>query len=359
MAFTSTKKTDSSDRTTVARFLNPVVAVKKVAAKTEKVTNDDSEEEEKELSKAFERVHVSFQSTSSCNFSTINALNSCKTTAMIRSRGKGDNKRYWGIEMNEARNLYLGSYSRIDSIDHMIKNCNMKYRTWKYWHSPMLHAMAFAVLTAYDVYLEVAKGNLDPAWKDDEPCNFWTFRDLLSEQMLKYNPIHRKYPGDGKMRTATQQNSQKRKRSVARGNQPSRGQPRKESASSKKFKKSFRDAKTKRGRHSRLCGDLTALNHHIKGVKTGNKHPKACKVCGKPAYSTCTICNEALHFMPSKGEVAGATCFFDYHNDVFFGMARSDVSIKGISKKQWSYPSASAARENAKLVKEVTKDLKL
>ena len=45
-----------------------------------------------------------------------------------RERGHFDNRRYWGIEMNEARQLYLGTYSRIDSIDHLVKNCRMEYR---------------------------------------------------------------------------------------------------------------------------------------------------------------------------------------------------------------------------------------
>jgi hypothetical protein len=358
------KKTDTSDRTKVARFLQPVVAVKKVKATYETVKDDEGNEVEKELTKSFERVHVSFQSTSSCNFATVNSLNRCKTQAMVKSRGKGDNKRYWGIEMNEARNLYLGSYSRIDSIDHLIKNCKMKYRTWKYWHAPMLHAMSLAVLIAYDIYLEVAEGSLDKTWKDDDPCDFWTFRDLLSEQMLKYNPLRRKYAGDSKMRAATQQNAHKRKLSEANANaaataSPRRGRPKKDDPLKKKMKKAFRDAKTTRKRNSRLCGDLSLLNHHLKSVQTGNKHPRNCKVCGKKAYSLCTVCGEAMHVMPNKGEVAGATCFFDYHNDAFFGMAQCDVSIAGTSKKDWNQPSASALRENKKLIDEISNELRL
>ena len=57
--------------------------------------------------------------------------------------------------MNEVRQLYLGTYSRIDSIDHLIKNCRMKYRCWKYLHSPMIHAMYLAVVVAYDIYPDV------------------------------------------------------------------------------------------------------------------------------------------------------------------------------------------------------------
>ena len=63
--------------------------------------------------------------------------------------------------MNAARELYLGTYSRIDSIDHLIKNCRMKYQSWKNWHSPMLHATSLAIVVAYDIYLEITEGKLE------------------------------------------------------------------------------------------------------------------------------------------------------------------------------------------------------
>ena len=78
-------------------------------------------------------------------------------SAMIRARGQFDNRRYWGIEMNEVRQLYLGNYSHIDSIYHLITNCHIKYRCWEYWHSPIIHAMSIAVVVDYDMYLDVAE----------------------------------------------------------------------------------------------------------------------------------------------------------------------------------------------------------
>ena len=86
----------------------------------------------------------------------MNALPGCKVDVAKRERGVRWNKRTWGIEMNAGRVLYLGTYSRIDSIDHLIKNCRLKYRIWKYWHSPMLHAMGLAIVIAYDMYLELS-----------------------------------------------------------------------------------------------------------------------------------------------------------------------------------------------------------
>ena len=66
--------------------------------------------------------------------------------------------RYRGIDMNEVRQLYLGTYSRIDSIDHLIKNLSMEYRCCKYWQSPIIHSMYLAVVVAYDMYTKVGEG---------------------------------------------------------------------------------------------------------------------------------------------------------------------------------------------------------
>ena len=116
--------------------------------------------------------------------------------------------------MNGGRELYLGTYSRIDSIDHLIKNCRLKYRSWKYWHSPMLHATSLAIVIAYDMYLEVAVGKIASECKLQHPVNFWTFRDALSIQMLDYDPKNRRYPGDGSMRVCTKQSKKDREKMI-------------------------------------------------------------------------------------------------------------------------------------------------
>ena len=126
------KKTDSYDNTKVAWFFNNVVSAKNTEKVVEKITCYNEEDVEHVTSKAFQHVHVSFWSTSSFNINTINTLNNCKLSDIIRTRGQCDNMRYWGIEMNEARQLYIGTYSHIDFIDHIIKNCRMKCRCWKY-----------------------------------------------------------------------------------------------------------------------------------------------------------------------------------------------------------------------------------
>ena len=87
------KKTGTDFRSTAACFHEPVVLVKRI--------------EEDGQSQAFERVHTSFQSTSSFHISMFNAINNCSMFIRRKERGTGDNKRYWSIEMHESCTMYL------------------------------------------------------------------------------------------------------------------------------------------------------------------------------------------------------------------------------------------------------------
>ena len=102
------EKTDSSLRPRSARFLQPIFCQKKIGSSY--------------------RQHTSFQSTSSTNIVHVNAINSLSLYCAIKERGRGKSKRRWGIEMNEAWQLYLSSYGTVDTTDHMIKHCNLFYR---------------------------------------------------------------------------------------------------------------------------------------------------------------------------------------------------------------------------------------
>lgn len=182
-------KTDPKNKQAkIARFAQPIIAVKDV---------------EKD-GKKYQRVHVSFQSTSSCNISTVNALNEVYNFVELRERGKGISKRLWVIEMNHARRTYLSTYNGIDVLDHLIKNARLFYQTWKYWHAPKNHALAIVLTVAYDMYLEVAEGNLKEEWKIEKPVSFWEFQNILSKQMLSYSPKKKKYKGDERVRLNTQ-----------------------------------------------------------------------------------------------------------------------------------------------------------
>ena len=104
-----------------------------------------------------------------------------------------------------------------------------------------------------------------------------------------YNPTHLKYASDSNMIPATQKNQ------VTIDNskddlRDKRGRPLAEDIQFSNFSKKTRESKYRRGTNSRLCGNFTQLNMHIKSSETGNKHSNTCKVCGKVAYSKSSIC---------------------------------------------------------------------
>jgi hypothetical protein len=166
--------------------------------------------------KGFTQVHSTFQSTSSCNITTVNAMNDTNLYVKQKERDRGPSKRLWGIEMNSSRGLYLKTYGAIDKMDHMINNCDMHYRSCKYWYSAMLHDKSMTIVTAYDMYKECAEGNLDLSWKVPIE-DFHTFREKLSEQMLQYDPHHRLYHGDENLLDCNQQNKKAQHKSVKTG----------------------------------------------------------------------------------------------------------------------------------------------
>ena len=255
----------------------------------------------------------------------VNALNSLGLYCSIKERGRGSSKRQWGIEMNESRRLYLNTYGAVDRLDHLIQNCRMGYRTWKYWHAGMLHAKAMAVVVAYDIYLECCDGLMRAGeWRTENPVSFYRFREKLSMQMLQYTPDHRKYPGDERFRTSTQQHKSRRAISwdVSSGTYVSEsGFPVKKS-----------DVLQAHG--NRLCGDLTELLKHLKSVRTNpNRNSKVCVACGKDCYHCCFECvgpdgkkGVAMHVRPcsKKGKDGEIPCFYHYHDTNSFGLARND-----------------------------------
>jgi len=218
----------------------------------------------------------------------------------------------------------------------------------------MLHITSLAIVVAYDIYLEVCEGKLDEEWKVNHPADFWTFRDILSIQMLEYDPKRRKYLGDDTMRVCTKQSKKNRTNeednlvTLRSGKKRTRGRPSAADLDSGKVAREFVRDKSGRGQNSRLCGDLSRLDRHLKSVETSLKHPKACRVCGGDAYPICGLCGVPLHFMPSKGRHANKVCFIDYHDDCFFGLSREDNSLSKRKKSDWVYPTVAKRKENSK-----------
>jgi hypothetical protein len=87
------KKTKSDPHPKVARFHQPICAVKTGIPEGDK--------------EGYERGYVSFPCTSSCNLSIVNALNECSMFKRKKERGRGASKQQCGIEMKDAQLMYL------------------------------------------------------------------------------------------------------------------------------------------------------------------------------------------------------------------------------------------------------------
>jgi hypothetical protein len=344
------KKTVSDTRSRAARFNEPVTAVKQTL-----FSLDDTEH------MPYKRVHVSFQSTSSTNISTVNALNSNKLFVVKKERGQGVNKRKWAIEMNEARQLYLKTYGRIDTIDSLIRSCHVYYRSWKYWHSAKNHGTSLAIVVAYDMYQECAEGKICLDWKVDpkKVMDFHTFRDRLSTQGLAYSPINGRYPGDRAMRVYTKLSLKERQRMFQEKAIPkrSRGRPSNASIRTSSTNKSVVTPEQfelgKRNRiKSRLCGDFGSLSDHLATFAEPAakiKYSKLCEWCGEPAYTQCLVCAVALHFYPTTGKNKGKGCAIHYHNEMCFGLGFKDHQVlHKKAKPTWVEPTPHATNKNRK-----------
>ena len=126
-----------------------------------------------------------------------------------QNKGRGKNKRTWGIEMNEARETYLKTYSTVDKINQMLLGWEVKYRSWRWWNEPTRLAKAIAMCMAYNLYLHCAEGTVDPDWKV-VPVSGPKFCQRMSLQMVQYRSSNMQYPGDSRMRKVTQMKKRKR-----------------------------------------------------------------------------------------------------------------------------------------------------
>ncbi len=110
-------------RSKVARFEQPIIAVKHVKHQDSDRKTDKND---------YVLCHVSFQSTRGTNISTVNALSLVDLYVQGCSKGRGQQKRTWGIKMNEAQETYLKNYSVVDKIDQMLFGWDLTYRSWRW-----------------------------------------------------------------------------------------------------------------------------------------------------------------------------------------------------------------------------------
>ncbi len=318
----------------VARFCHPIIAVKEVKGKD---------------GINYERIHVSFQSTSSCNISTVNALNDVFNYVEIRERGRGENKRYWVIEMNHARRLYLSLYHAIDVIDHLIKNLRLFYISWKYWHSAKNHGFNWSVKVAYDFYLEVCEGKLNESWKIDKPMDSHTFQTTCALQMIRYDPKNNRYPGDDKFRVVTKMMKKDR---VLYGSQVCDYELCKECNIESGITICTLKRET-RGVKTRGCGDLTKLCKHFDSMKKIMR--RKCAWCGENTYWGCSKCvGDDGKEIPLHNSVE-KNCFLMYHNTLNLGMGFVDHKITNKRKSAFKTPSVRELKQNQAYVSSLLK----
>lgn len=336
-----------------ARFQNPITAVK--IARRKDATDDCSPES------FYTRVHVSMQSTSSTNFTTVNALNQNFNSIRIRERGReaAGTKRTWGIEMNDARELYLKTYGVIDTMDSQINRACIYYRSYKYWHSPKNHALAMAVTVAYDLYKECfceekahKYWNFTTSEAESAPkgvLSFMEFREKLALQATCYNPSHQYYPGDKNFRSVTQMSKKmreekKRKRNVNKLPTADEG--------SITIEQIYELKKIEKKKDGRFCGDLSRFRRHIE-AKTAS-YRLVCAVCGKDTWTKCGICGVGLHDTGSTKTARSKTCFIDYHDSCMFGLCRSDSPAFKKDPKRFKVASDEEKERHRQLIQRLS-----
>jgi hypothetical protein len=73
----------------------------------------------------------------------------------------------------------------------------------------MRHAKAIAMSMAYNLYLQCSEEGVNPDW-EVKPVSSTQFKQKLSLQMVQFKAWNKNYPGDEKMRGATQQHKNRR-----------------------------------------------------------------------------------------------------------------------------------------------------
>ena len=115
--------------------------------------------------------------------------------------------------------------------------------------------------------------------------------------------------------------------------------------------------KTKRSKKGRLCGDLGKLCNHISAI-INLKNLCVCSYCVALLYHACRICLDkkskkpiALHYNSKQKESKGKQCFYHWHDDCHFGLAKSDTTnLLNGTKNKWDLPNNATVMENGKHV---------
>jgi hypothetical protein len=107
----------------------------------------------------------------------------------------------------------------------------------------------------------------------------------------------------------------------------------------------------------RFCETVEQLNNHFCNVvKVNNGAP--CEVCGAKSIWRCSICGKSLCTMKRR-MWNGAKCLMTYHNENFYGLARSDYKkVHGKNVEGWTPPDDQAIERNARRVKRLMAEIR-
>ena len=273
------------------------------------------------------QVHVSMQSTGETNFCCIRSF--CADGVMrnwreARSRGRGEHKRVWYVEMNTARKLYLKTYGPIDCIDRKISDANVSIFTRRYHVIGGLRGFVLGVICCYDIYTEVYDDHVDDEDFDggEKPPRFTIadFREELAVRMLTYTAGEDQYCGSEGHRVNTQKSKKARGKKKAR-RAPPRALPERAPPT--------RDLEA---RHVSRMSEYWSEHGVAKLVKADND----CYVCGSRVLQKCAKCDAPLCVMKKNGT---RDCHARYHDPDYTYPLWVDVKKDKAKRAKWRYPS--------------------
>ncbi len=82
----------------------------------------------------------------------------------------------------------------------------------------------------------------------------------------------------------------------------------------------------------------------------------SCYVYGNNTAWKCHLCDKRVCLFDKKAFKRDG-CAFDYHNDFFFGLTKSDQALYGTKDKEWSPPIENKIASNAMRIKTIRREL--
>jgi len=304
-------------------------------------------------------VHVSFLSTGPTNIVGVNALPYVTTYTREKSRGRGEFKRVWKIEMNEARDMYLDRYGVLDRCDGRLSRLNLKLLSMRYHLGATMNGFGMACVDAFNIYRDLADGDYGDEYRipAEQQRSQKDWMMAASIEGLKYKTSDCLYPGDEDTRTVKQSAKKKRKTTAAvlSGGSAAavqsggttadgrRGQGWRRGAnfkSNQKTKKKVEETKrdTEQKRRNALSSNVSEMTIHTSVCDT-QWHVR-CHFCGENTYKSCAECKVPLCSgtrKKSKTLSQRTQCHLHYHNPRLFGLARADLSPT--ERKVYKYPT--------------------